>query len=66
MASYKIPKEDPDQKSSPRTLYRAPKYDKWRRDDLYHLAAQKGIKDRANMSDQELADALQQLHSGSA
>ena len=66
MGSYKTQKEDPDQQSYPRSFNRVPKYDKWRRDDLYYLAAQKGIKDRANMSDQELADALQRIQSGSA
>jgi len=41
----------------------APTYDKWRRDDLYHLAAQKGIKNRANMSNRELVDALRRTQS---
>lgn len=35
-----------------------PAYHKWRRDDLYHLAKQCGIDDRANMTNDELANAL--------
>lgn len=66
MVSSRTPEEVPDQQSYSRSLSEAPKYEKWRRDDLYHLAAQKGIKDRANMSDRELADALQRIQSGSA
>tara|TARA_R110000868_G_scaffold165328_6_gene398783 strand:+ start:367813 stop:368064 length:252 start_codon:yes stop_codon:yes gene_type:complete len=37
-----------------------PPYDKWRRDDLYHLAQQQGIENRANMSTDELARALRE------
>ncbi|WP_238318443.1 hypothetical protein [Thalassospira australica] len=45
-------------------MHGAPAYDKWRRDDLYHLAAQKGIEDRAKMTNEELAHALRQAQSG--
>ncbi|MBC07722.1 hypothetical protein [Thalassospira sp.] len=62
MASYKKLSGNSDQETSARRLNGAPTYDKWRRDDLYHLAAQKGIKDRAKMSNQELVDALKRAH----
>jgi len=45
--------------------YRKPDFKKWRRDDLYHLAQQQGIEDRANMSNEELARALSRAQSGS-
>jgi hypothetical protein len=44
--------------------YKKPNYNKWRRDDLYHLAQQQGIEDRANMSNEELARALSRAQSG--
>jgi hypothetical protein len=53
-----------DRQTSTRRLHNAPKYDKWRRDDLYHLAVQKGIKNRANMSNEELVAALRHAQSG--
>jgi len=43
-----------------------PAFDKWRRDDLYHLAQQQGIEDRANMTNEELARALSHGQSGSS
>ncbi|MBS8271985.1 hypothetical protein DYI21_00060 [Thalassospira tepidiphila] len=64
MASYKKLSGEIDQETSARRLHGAPTYDKWRRDDLYHLAAQKGIKNRANMSNEELVAALRQTQSG--
>lgn len=45
--------------------HRKPGFDKWRRDDLYHLAQQHGIEDRANMTNEELARALSRAQSGS-
>jgi hypothetical protein len=66
VASYTKLSGEAGQETSERRLNRAPSYDKWRRDDLYHLAVQKGIKDRANMSNQELVDALKRVQSGSA
>ncbi|RCK23824.1 hypothetical protein TH1_15695 [Thalassospira lucentensis MCCC 1A00383 = DSM 14000] len=36
----------------------APAYESWRRDDLYHLAQKRGIENRADMSNEELARAL--------
>ncbi|AJD51198.1 hypothetical protein SAMN02744133_106226 [Thalassospira xiamenensis M-5 = DSM 17429] len=38
-----------------------PAYEKWRRDDLYHLAKQHGIENRASMSTDELARALRDI-----
>lgn len=64
MASYKRLSGETDRETSVRRLHTAPSYDKWRRDDLYHLAVQKGIKNRANMSNEELVAALRQAQSG--
>ena len=58
MASFNKFSGQTDHENSVNRLRGAPSYDKWRRDDLYHLAAQKGIKNRANMSNSELVDAL--------
>ncbi|OKH89198.1 hypothetical protein [Thalassospira sp. TSL5-1] len=35
-----------------------PRYEKWNRDDLYHLAKMRGIEERAQMSTDELIQAL--------
>lgn len=65
VASFNKISGQTDNETSAKRLRGAPTYDKWRRDDLYHLAAQKGIKDRANMSNKELVDALKRAQSNS-
>lgn len=58
MASYQDPAK---QKSSPakwKTESREPRFEQWRRDDLYYLAKQLGIEGRAKMSNEELVQAL--------
>jgi hypothetical protein len=37
---------------------RAPKYEEWRKDDLYQKAKQVGIEGRSSMSKEQLIDAL--------
>ncbi len=64
MASFNKFPRDSKKTLSGRRMHGAPAYDKWRRDDLYHLAAQKGIEDRAKMTNEELAHALRQAQSG--
>nr|WP_209272168.1 hypothetical protein [Thalassospira tepidiphila] len=63
VASFNKISGQTDQETSAQRLHGAPSYDKWRRDDLYHLAAQKGIQDRANMSNKELVEALKRTQS---
>ncbi|OSQ36144.1 hypothetical protein [Thalassospira mesophila] len=56
MASYNDPKR---YATSPNDSKMAgPRYEKWNRDDLYHLAKMRGIKERAGMSNEELIEAL--------
>jgi|TARA_R110001583_G_scaffold195287_1_gene371476 hypothetical protein len=40
------------------TKMTGPRYEKWNRDDLYHLAKMRGIEERARMSNEELIQAL--------
>ncbi|AUG52193.1 hypothetical protein [Thalassospira marina] len=40
------------------TKMAGPRYEKWNRDDLYHLAKVRGIEERARMSNEELIQAL--------
>jgi hypothetical protein len=63
VASFNKISGQTDHETSANRLHDAPTYDKWRRDDLYHLAAQKGIKNRANMSNSELVEALRRTQS---
>ncbi|RCK43140.1 hypothetical protein TH25_22150 [Thalassospira profundimaris] len=56
MASYINPKgTSPSPNDGKRT---GPRYEKWNRDDLYHLAKMRGIEERAQMSTDELIEAL--------
>ncbi len=64
VASLKKLSGKSEQETSTVRTYRKPDFNKWRRDDLYHLAQQQGIKDRANMSNEELARALSRAQSG--
>ncbi|MDG4720250.1 MULTISPECIES: hypothetical protein [Thalassospira] len=64
MASLKKLSGKSEQETPTFRAYRKPDFNKWRRDDLYHLAQQQGIEDRANMSNEELAHALSRVQSG--
>lgn len=60
VASYqKLSRTTPG--TSPRDRQFEPAYEKWRRDDLYYLAKQHGIENRADMSTDELARALRDI-----
>jgi hypothetical protein len=63
VASFKKLSGDNNQEIPTRRTRHAPSYDRWRRDDLYHLAKQKGIEERANMSNEELVHALSRSQS---
>lgn len=65
MASFRKLSGEIERETSTYRNHRTPAYDKWRRDDLYHLAQQKGIENRANMTNEELAHALSRTQSGS-
>lgn len=64
MASFRKLSGEIERETSIYRNHRTPAYDKWRRDDLYHLAQQKGIENRANMTNEELARALSRVQSG--
>ena len=64
LASLKKLSGKSEQETSVFRAYRKPDFKKWRRDDLYHLAQQQGIENRANMSNEELAQALSHARSG--
>ncbi|WP_404425928.1 hypothetical protein [Thalassospira australica] len=61
MASYHKPSDRNVPGTSPRDRQFRPPYEKWRRDDLYYLAMEHGIENRANMSTDELARALRDI-----
>ncbi|MFH1805258.1 MAG: hypothetical protein ABID63_10275 [Pseudomonadota bacterium] len=59
MASYRnLADRDRTQVSRKPENRTSPEYQSWRRDDLYHLAQMRGIENRANMSNDELVQAL--------
>ena len=64
VASFRKLSDEFGQKTSKRRTQRMPAYEKWRRDDLYHLAQQNGIEDRENMTNEELVHAISQVQSG--
>ncbi|MBX2830065.1 MAG: hypothetical protein KTR23_02620 [Rhodospirillales bacterium] len=64
MASFKRLSGEIEREETAFRMKHEPAFDKWRRDDLYHLAQQQGIEDRANMTNEELARALSRAQSG--
>jgi hypothetical protein len=66
VASFKKLSGKSEQKTPTFHTYRTPDLNKWRRDDLYHLAQRQGIEDRANMSNEELVRALSSVQSGTS
>lgn len=65
VASFRKLSGEIERETSTHHNHLSPAYNKWRRDDLYHLAQQKGIENRANMTNEELARALSRAQAGS-
>lgn len=66
VASFKRLSGEIEREETVFRMKQEPAFDKWRRDDLYHLAQQQGIEDRANMTNEELARALSRAQSSSS
>ena len=58
MASYQDPAKQKSALANWNVAGREPRFEQWRRDDLYYLAKQLGIEGRAKMSNEELVQAL--------